>query len=152
MIQQQVIFHRMFFTNFCGTGGWGCSSAHVHTALGLPLLAQTLFIWGMPDHTSQASFKHPDPRTKVRCQSSLGEVTIRTCSFRTCTSVLLFSLPQGQHGKEEKTKHHPPNQRTNQPQLPRLRQVSLAAFSLFGYKLTDQIMPSFLPFLLTDSW
>jgi len=46
VIQQQVIFELMFFTNLCGTGGWGCSSAPIRAALGVPVLAQLLFGWG----------------------------------------------------------------------------------------------------------
>lgn len=41
-----------------------------------------VFVGVVPSHTSGASFKHPNPRTEVRCRFSLGKL-------HKCAAVLL---------------------------------------------------------------
>lgn len=65
----------MFFTDVCSMRGWGCSSAPGNPCLSIQIICPG----AGPSHISQASFKHSDPWTMVRCQSSLGKVRASTC-------------------------------------------------------------------------
>lgn len=57
-----------------GRGGWRHSL--VCAAMGIPMCPSTasVFLGVVPSRTSGASFKHPNPRTEVRCWFSLGKL------------------------------------------------------------------------------
>lgn len=65
-----------------GRGGWRHSL--VCAAMGIPMCPSTagVFVGVVPSHTSGVSFKHPNPRTEVRCRFSLGKL-------HKCAAVLL---------------------------------------------------------------
>lgn len=130
-----AIFHLMFFIDLCSI--WEDGDVPMPTTL--PCHGIQIIPPGAgPSHVSQASFKHSDPETKVRCQSSLGKMRASTCPWQ-----VKIKKPEEQ-------------------QLSWPRQVTGCVMIFFRWELTDQSMPSFLlwwilqvfpfPSLLTDGW